>query len=290
MDDATLERQALDKINQFYQLRRTVPDANLLARSFSVDIEKARVWIEKYLTTNGKQISDQNTVYIPKAPAGTDHPAKEKKTGFLQWVIDKASLGLAILFDLVINGIGFWIIGPDLILKIGMLCISSVIILFSVNAWVRRLFILWFMFASVTSFMDTSLFLAGTDLQSEITKEDPELATLTHQLSVSQAYLEALQAKQIEKGEGYKIQIDEATANRDKAKRDRDSYIASPKRDNGLSADKIFTAIPDAVMSGKWSRWIPLILSILIFPGLQLTIVSATGVKWRKNASSSSNG
>lgn len=231
----------------------------------------------------------ENVEFIAKKDEPTKPTNNHRIKAFFDKLVDSGSLWFAVVIDLILNGIGFWIIGPEPIMKVGMVCVSFIVVLFSVRAWIKRDKLLWLMFALVASFMDTSFTLLATDVQSGIVGEDKDLTTLKGSLKSAQDYLEALQRKQLEKGAGYAQQIQDARSARDKAKSDLDSYESRSKDTSGhMSASKVFTAIPDAVLSGKWDRWIALSVFVAVFLGLQLTIISATGVKWNESTQSQS--
>lgn len=222
---------------------------------------------------------------VPEATVPVKKEGPLKKLGHaLDSLTDKGSLWFAVIIDLILNGIGFWIIGPDPIMKLGMVCVSVIVVLFSVRAWIKGNKVLWLNFALVASFMDISFILLATDVQSQNASQDTELTRLIDQADKDQKYLEALQAKQLEKGSGYKDQITQATASRDNSNAALERYRANQGTTMvghyQMSASKVFTAIPDAIMSGRWDRWIATIILTMVFAGLQFTIISATGVKW----------
>ena len=287
MTDPVVERQAMDVISRYYQLGRGMPSPDKLASKFMVSNEEAQNWINIFSkgAPEIKIAKKEDPVVVRK-----ETPVKEKLGSkikkFLDGLLDSGALWFAVVIDLVLNGIGFWLIGPDPVMKIGMVCISFIVVLFSVRAWMKRDKLLWAMFALVASFMDTSFLLLATDVQSENLGVDAELARLDGEIKKASDYLEKLQALQIEKGQGYAQQVRDQTATVQKAKDDRQAYVDRPKIETGtkMSAKRVATAIPDAVMSGKWDRWIFLALFVTVFMGLQLTIISATGVKWNEGA------
>lgn len=266
------------------------PETKSISYMFGIPMIKASEWEIEYSDENKKFlkgiVSDppRKRRYTKKArPIIEPVIEKPKKTmhDVMDVLVDSGSLWFAVAIDLVLNGIGFWIIGPDPIMKVGMLCVSVIIVLFSVRAWIKRDKLLWAMFALVTSFMDTSFVLLATDVQSENLAVDTELIRLTSALSASEAYLKQLQDLQVTKEAGYANQIKDQTAVVQTARSERQSYLDKPKKESGgMSAKRVATAIPDAVMSGSWDRWIFLAVFLTVFLGLQMTIVSATGIKW----------
>jgi len=253
-----------------------------VARIWNISEEEAKKWKEEFRipVPKAKRKYTKKTKPI-HSKAVIDTKPKKTMRDVMEKLVDSGSLWFAVAIDLVLNGIGFWIIGPDPIMKVGMLCVSVIIVLFSVRAWIKRDKLLWAMFALVTSFMDTSFVLLATDVQSENLAVDTELVRLTSALSASEAYLKQLQDLQVTKEAGYANQIKDQTAVVQTARIERQTYLDKPKKENeGMSAKRVATAIPDAVMSGSWDRWIFLAVFLTVFLGLQMTIVSATGIKW----------
>lgn len=292
MSDADISRQAMDTIARYNALRGGLPDAQKLADKFRVTMDESLKWLEEFQSTGKELKMDEPATHKEKpAPVKIDiKPAVEEKSvkridvhKIMNALVDSGSLWFAVIIDLILNGIGFYIIGPEPIMKVGMVCVSVIVVLFSVRAWIKRDKLLWAMFALVASFMDISFILLATDVQTANSSSDTELIRLTDLANKSEVYLESLQSMQLEKGQGYAQQIKDAVSSRDKASSDLQNYRLAPKTEKQavqMTASKVFTAIPDAVMSGKWDRWIASGLMLLVFTGLQLTIISSTGVKW----------
>jgi len=274
-----LRQQALDTIGRYRALRGDLPDPVKLAAKFSVPLEEAQSWVDAFEPPK------------PKANAPKPVPRKSrakptvgnKLSHFFESLIDSGSLWFAVVIDLILNGIGFYIIGPDPIMKVGMVCVSFIVVLFSVRAWIKRDKLLWLTFAFVASFMDISFVLLATDVQTQNHSVDTELIRLTDQVSKDSSYLESLQNLQLKNGQGYATQINDARLALAKSEQLKSAHFgANPNGEIQMTASKVFTAIPDAAFSGRWDRWIALGLMILVFVGLQLTIISATGVKWNE--------
>lgn len=233
-----------------------VPKPEILAGWASVSLDEARAAISGF---------HEDPVTVASGPG---HRITLRQA--MDFLLDGGALLLAVAIDLVLNAVVFWVIAPDLITRIGMVCLSFIVVLFSLRGWMKGGVIgrsLWAMFALVATFSDLSFALSATDLQAN--GSDPEITRLDDQLLQSQQYLEKLQNLQITKGEGYAQQIREAVVARDAASKSRRDYVSPGKQ---MSSSKVFTAIPDAVTTG---RWIQLAFFLLIFAGLQLTIVSS---------------
>lgn len=189
--------------------------------------------------------------------------------------IDVPALLLVLVIELVLNVVVFMTIAPDTITKIGMIGLAVLVVLFGLRGWIKGGWAgkgLWALFALVVLFSDISFALYATDVQSA-TAEDTELARLTDEATKAGAYLEALQSRQLEKGQGYAQQILDAREALGKANEARSSYVSrSHEKFVALTADGLFQAIPDAVKRG---RWIELCFFTLIFLGSALTIVSS---------------
>lgn len=279
MNQGVQDRLALETIQAYFNLHKRAPEAGNLAAKFDVPLVMAQGWIEEFLTTNGRQ-----RIASESHSAPTKRSSPKPKTHLIDILIDRGGLYFAMLVDLVLNGIGFWIIGPDPIMKIGMVCVSIIVVVFSVRAWVKHNKVLWAMFAFVATFMDTSFMLLATDVQSANSGIDTELVRLSSNEETAQKYLDSLRVLQLEKGEGYRSQIQDAIDAVTKAHGEKLAWMARPSGSGKvqMTADSVATAIPDAAMAGKWSRAILLVIFLTVFAGLQLTIISATGVKWNE--------
>lgn len=198
------------------------------------------------------------------------------------WLVDGGALLLAVIIDLILNVVVFVTIAPDPLTKLGMAGLAFLVVLFSVRGWLKGGWAgksLWALFALVATFSDLSFALYVTDVQSK-TATDTELVRLTDEAKVAGEYLEALQKLQLEKGQGYAQQVKDAREALGVANASVSSYVAKDVH-AGLTAAGVFSAIPDAVKS---NRWVELAFFSLIFVGLQLTIVSAAGVRRKDNA------
>lgn len=211
-------------------------------------------------------------------------------------VIDGGALILAVVIDIVLNLVVFTVVAPDLLTKIGMGALSFVVVLFGLRGWIKGGVIgitLWAMFAVVVTFSDLSFALYVTDVQTESAGVDTELHRITDKVDHDQKALDLLQAQYNAIGSGFRSElavrqnaITDARKALESSETERRSYIAkkSEGESNGvvLTADGVFSAIPDAVTGG---RWIQLLFFLLIFLGLQGTIVVSASSAIRKDFS-----
>lgn len=281
-----VKSSALDAISRFHAERGIVPMAQKVAEKFDTSLHEAQVLIEEFLTQNGTK--HQPKRQVPEMDNGQEKNVSETKvkwyTAFAEWMkgaLDRLSLWLGISVDLVLAWAGGWTLGPDLVLKIGLVAILSATVLFLVRSWVRKQALLWLITMMSVLYMDTSMSLEATRVQSLNAKSDADLTDLTNTLKKAQDYLESLQAKQLLEGSGYRDQIETARADRDKAKEGRDNYISKPREQVKVSASSVATAIPDAILSGSMDRILLCAFFFNVFLGLQIGMVSATGVRWK---------
>lgn len=196
----------------------------------------------------------------------------------LNKILDGYGLIVALAIDILIVGICFVVVSPGVIEAIAMAALSLVVVLFGVRAWIKGNKVLWAMFAFVAFFFDLSFVLVSTDVQSKSTGPDTELVRLTTKQDEADADVRDLQRQYDEAGKretmdqiyGQLLIARDVSA---AAKIDRDERLrAKENAKPPITADGLFSAIPDAV---KPKRWIPLIVFAILFSGLQLTIISA---------------
>jgi hypothetical protein len=199
--------------------------------------------------------------------------------------VDGTALAFGVGISLVLNIVVFFLISPDWITAIGMVCLAPIVVLFSVRGWIKGGVIgksLWAMFVIVEVFSGISFALASTDLQARTERVDTELVRLTAKVEHDQKDLDTLQAGYNSIGEGFRSEltvrqsaIAEARKAIESSEDARRNYLATkPTSGKGavLTSDKVFNAIPDAIASG---RWIQTVFFTLIFCGLALTVISA---------------
>ena len=216
----------------------------------------------------------------------------QKVLHFVETVLlDTGALIIALVVDILMNIVVFYTIAFDTATRVGMVSLAFVVVLFSVRAWIKGGWqgrALWAMFALIASFSDVSLALATTQTQAthivyDATK-DQDLISLQTQATKDSQYLDDLRSKQIAEGSGFKSQIEAAVTQYNTSSLAVKNY--KPKSDaiaeEYISSSKVFTAIPDALMSGKTDREIALFLFVLLFTALQLTIVSSASNALKK--------
>jgi len=206
-------------------------------------------------------------------------------------LLDTGALIIALVVDILMNIVVFYTIAFDTATRIGMVSLAFVVVLFSVRAWIKGGWqgrALWAMFALIASFSDVSLALATTQSQAthivyDATK-DKDLLSLQDQAKKDSDFLDGLRTKQLTEGSGFKSQIDAATIQYNTSSGAVKSYKPKPDSvaEEYISSSKVFTAIPDALLSGKTDREIALFLFTLLFVALQLTIVSSASNALKK--------
>ena len=130
--------------------------------------------------------------------------------------------------------------------------------------------------------------MVGIDYQTNLTVDDRELVKLEGAEKDAHDYLEALKAKQIEKGEGFKSQVDAQQRVfddvSDKASVYRRQIASKPKEAPQIRAYDIFYAIPKAVLSNTVAVWIALVLFGTVFAILQATMYTTIVPKKNKES------
>lgn len=211
------------------------------------------------------------------------------------YLVDAISLIIAIAVDIILNIVCFILLSPDPLIMAGFIAIGCVVVLFAVRAWVKSdrvltrgrkiLFrTLWSIFAFVAFFFDTSLALEGTKQQSIEISEDAELKRLDEDIKIKQNALTAYQQEHDRAVSGANLaaldeQMTQARADLRRAEDARErrfNRLDTRTAHSQISADAVFSAIPQAILDG---RIIQLIMFSLIFGGLQLTIITALNIK-----------
>jgi hypothetical protein len=88
---------------------------------------------------------------------------------------------VAIFIDLGLNIVSMATIAPAGLYVVAFIGIAFLTVLFAVQAWIKRNYILWLVLAFITLFFDVSFILASTELKSEsitiivTASSDPEL-------------------------------------------------------------------------------------------------------------------
>lgn len=264
-----------------------LPDAKKLALWTRVSEGEAGKALEEYKRAKSKPLPP---------PAPKVEPVQDRKVETvpppvqkfsirkaLDFLLDGGALIVAMVVDIVMNVVGFSILAYDDASRIGFIASAFVVVIFALRAWLKGGWygkVLWFTFALVATFLDVSLSVASSHQQSTIVvydaTKDEVLIALKEKAKNDEAYLESLRAKQIEKGEGYKSQIELAVDQSNKSSEAvRNYHPGQESAVRGLSSSDIFTAIPDAALSNDPARQIGLAFFLVFFIGLQLTIVSS---------------
>jgi predicted secreted protein len=258
----------------------TLPTPGQLAGWAKVGIDDAVKALDMYKDPGKEYTTDKHVQETPKSVHVKSRVTVRRVVDFM---LDGGSLIVALVVDIVMNVVGFSILAFDDWSRVGFVASAFVVVLFALRAWIKGKWhgkALWAMFALIAAFLDISLSVASSHQQSMVVvydaSKDDVLIKLKEKADEDQKYLQALRDKQIEKGEGYKSQIDLAVAQSNASTDSVKSYhhVESFERGYLHSAD-IFTAIPDAALSGNEGRIIGMVFFGIFFIALQLTIVAS---------------
>jgi len=272
------------ELNQLRATGRRLTKYKFLAKKLGITNEDAQSLLNQYRTKHQERVR--------VTPAGEEMPATEEpkptkpKRPWWDIAVDSGALAVGVGISMILNVVVFFVISPDWITAIGMVVLAPTVVLFSVRGWILGGWIgktLWAMFVIVEVFSGISFALASTDLQAKTEGIDTELTRLTAKVEHDQNALDDLQAKYNAIGEGFRGEltvrqsaIADARKALDGSELARREYLASKGKEGkegvSLTSDKVFSAIPDAVTSG---RWIQLAFFTLIFSGLALTVISS---------------
>lgn len=206
----------------------------------------------------------------------------------LEKAIDGIGLLIALIVDLIVIPICMITIAPDFLTKVAFVCIGITIVLFVFRSWAKGQKLAWLVFASVVFFFDFSFAIVATQAQSQkvdIT-QDAELKRIDGEIALSQNQITKLQDERTISTRPEtiaSISSDIQTENKkiDSLSRDRKAREKQLEETGGvyITADSVFTSIPDA-----WSRkrFIPLIVFGLIFLGLQMVVVTSIDAPGKK--------
>ena len=260
-----------------------------LMKTRGITREEARELQNEYHTRHQERVRGP----VVKQSLTTKEEEVKPKKKWWESLIDLWGLGIGVTVSLILNVVVFWVLSPDWVTGIGMVCLAPVVVLFSVRGWIMGGIpgkALWTMFFIVESFSGISFALASTDLQAKTGAVDTELVRLTSKVTHDQTALDELLKEYKDVGTGFRGEltvrdkpITDARIDLKASEQARKDYLASKagegKHGAVLTSDKLFTAIPDALTSG---RWIQAVFFTLIFTGLALTIVSAATSTVRK--------
>jgi len=262
-----------------------LPRYDTVAKALKISDDDAKSLLNQYRTKH------QERVRVVEAKEATIKEgliveSTKPKRPWWDIAVDSGALAVGVGISMILNVVVFFVISPDWITAIGMVTLAPVIVLFSVRGWILGGWIgktWWAMFVIVEVFSGISFALASTDLQAKTEGVDTELTRLTAKVEHDQTALDDLQAKYNAIGEGFRGEltvrqtaISDARKALDGSELARREYLALKAKEGkegvSLTSDKVFSAIPDAVTSG---RWIQLAFFTLIFTGLALTVVSS---------------
>lgn len=197
-------------------------------------------------------------------------------------LLDAPALIVAMVVDMVLVGLALWIIGPGLLEKIALCLLGAVAVLFAVRAWLKggaMGIALWVMFAAVAFFLDLSFSLAATD--PALLPKAPDTSKIEVALTAADARVQFLQAD-------YRAAVNRATMDQldgqiKAAQAVADGYRADLRATGSgqtgyldrVTAGVLSVAIYTAASSGDPGRLSFLVLFVLLFAGLQLTMVTA---------------
>lgn len=201
----------------------------------------------------------------------------------LERSIDIGGLIVALIVDIVMNVICFYILAPDLITSIAFVCIGVMTVLFVFRSWSKRQYAAWIIFVAVVFFFDYSFTLESTRAQSNTVTAatDPEIIRLQTKVDETDRNIVDLQRQYDEAAKRETMdQIDEQIkaerARNDRYEAERRARLADLETGTAgktrITAEAIFQAIPAAWNDG---RYIQLVIFGLIFVGLQLIVASS---------------
>jgi len=218
-------------------------------------------------------------------------------TKFINYVLDSLGLLIALGVELFITIVSLTSLVILLYEKMAFAGIGLVVVLFGVRAWMKGKQwynrTVWFSFALVAIFFNVSFALVSTENQAmtqgiEINESnDPTITRLQENRSqalirrdeINAQYDQAVRAETVDNILAQQTANEENIIQLDRAILDRMIEIESGRatdqartRASGLTADQIFNAIPEAWING---RYIPLVLFLVLFIGLETTIITA---------------
>lgn len=221
-------------------------------------------------------------------------------------LMDKAGLVAALFVSIVMLLVMFGSIAPDVPTRIGMWSLSFIVGFFGVRGWLSRDdkgnrvpvgVALCIVFATVEVFSHTSFILISTNIQAKAAnvavatyEDDPEYKRLVKNAEDLKASATALAGTVAGMREGFRTEVDirqggveSATEQARIASEAVSAYVKEWKSEAKaesagdwfvkIDANAFFTAIPDAITSENPARWIALAFSVLIFTGVQLTVL-----------------
>jgi len=239
--------------------KKRLPRYDTVAKALKISDDDAKSLLNQYRTKHQERVRvvepREATVKENLIVEQTKEPWHHKAARFADWMVDSGTILTAVIIDLVLSGICLYIMGPSALEKVAFVSVAFIIVLFGLRALTKGNTSLWLRCAILAGFLDTSFVMVGIDYQTNRTASDMQLEALETAEDNASTYLEELKAKQLEKGEGYKGQIDTQQAVFNAASAKASEYRAlvasKPKEAPTIKAYDIFLAIPRALV-GHW--------------------------------------
>jgi hypothetical protein len=199
----------------------------------------------------------------------------------LERAIDVIGLFIALLVDLIVIPICMAILAPDFLTKVAFVCIGVTIVLFVFRSWAKGQKKAWFIFAAVVFFFDYSFAIVMTQAQTEKIESvnDTELVRIDSEIFKAQEQILKLREERTistrpETIASISKDIETEEQNVRDFKLDRTAREKTLEKTGGvyITADSVFTSIPDAIQK---KRYIPLMVFGLIFLGLQAVVITS---------------
>lgn len=232
-----------------------LPRYDTVSKALKITDEDAKVMLNEYRTKHQKRVRTEDPTSKESLQVQPKEKWTDKAVKITDWMVDSGTILTAVIIDLVLSGICLFIMGPSALEKVAFVAIAFIIVLFGLRALIRGRMRLWLMCAILAGFLDTSFVMVGIDYQTNRTASDRQIEVLETAESNASAYLEELKAKQLEKGEGYKSQVETQQGVFDRASAKASEYRAlvasKPKEAPTIKAYDIFLAIPRALV-GHW--------------------------------------
>lgn len=209
-------------------------------------------------------------------------------------LLDGPALIVAMVVDMILVGLGLWIIGPGLLEKIALCLLGVVAVLFAVRAWLKGGplgVILWGIFALSVFFLDLSFMMAATDPALDV--PDTELTRLESEAAKADAAVDTLRADY--RAAKTRATMDQLDGQIEAAQAVADSYRAEYRgrwiaaqwgRVTSVKSAALSVSIYTAATSGQPGRITFLVIFGLLFAGLQITMITAAS-ETKKQATAS---
>lgn len=264
-----------------------LPRKDSLAKTYGITEEEAQGLQNQWKRKHGERVRG-----VVVEEVQTKEPVGEQVVTWLDWLIDKGAVFVAVSLALILAGLSLWIMGPSTLEKFGFVAVAVVIVLFGYRFLKKGYMKLWILCEIIAGFLGVSFVLVGLDYQNNRTADDRQLVALETAETNARDYLLTLQSLQATKGEGYKAQVEAQQQVFDKASALAGAYrvhVANkPKEAPEIKAYDILLAIPkavlgaEAVLTNDMAMWIGLALFGAVFFILPATLY--TTVRRKENA------